>query len=152
MKTLITSLTLCFAVVFCRAEEATPLFFEDFSDPSSALSDWKMKDATFFTVSKLGHLNSQQSDATPTVGCSSPAFPATADVRISFDFQLRDCKELQYKINYAGGGHICRFVISSQGFYLRVNTNNKIPITKAFNMESVTARRNFRPLGSRRSC
>lgn len=116
------------------------VYAEDFSNAAKALKGWKMKNPAFFTVSAEGRLASGAEKHVPIVGCSSPNFQATGDARIVFDFSLHDSKELQFKINYSGGGHICRFIIDETGFLLRVNTNRNIPITEAMDMEKVNAR------------
>lgn len=116
------------------------VFEEDFSSGPSAIKKWSMKDRTHWKVTKDGRLSNFHSKETNIVGCSSPRFRAGTDLTYTFDFNLQKGQELNFKLNYAKGGHIYRLLINPRGITLRVNTNRQIPIEKPFNMGMLNAR------------
>ncbi|MEM1294351.1 MAG: DUF1592 domain-containing protein [Verrucomicrobiota bacterium] len=127
-------------MVLCLdAQGADARFEEDFSSGAEAIEKWSMKNRAFWKVTTEGHLASLPSEAAKIVGCASNGFPSGSDLTYSFDFKLQEAKELNFKINFAEGGHIYRLVVNRFGFFLRINTNRNIPIPQPATLERVVA-------------
>lgn len=129
-------LTACltWAMLPAIAGEKALIFSEDFSGGSKVLKKWKMKDRAWWTVNADGQLQSNNTSDRSGVGCVSPRIEAKR-LTASFDFNLHEGKAVQFKFNYAKGGHIGRFIVDQDGFHLQINRNRPLKITEAENME-----------------
>ncbi|MEM7146429.1 MAG: hypothetical protein AAF591_14940, partial [Verrucomicrobiota bacterium] len=133
-------ITIFAAVMLPCAAASAVVFEEDFTSGTSAIEKWPMKDRSFWRVTDEGRLASAAPEGTNIVGCSSPRFAAGRDLTFTFDFNLQQGREINFKVNYSEGGHIFRFVVNSHGFLLRINTNRNIPIEEPVNMEALQGR------------
>ncbi|MEM0897384.1 MAG: DUF1592 domain-containing protein [Verrucomicrobiota bacterium] len=119
---------------------ADSIFFSaDFAD-KDGLSDWKVGEPPNWAVNEDGQMQSIFPEGTPFPGCRSPFFEAEGDLRFEFDFCLNEAREVQFKVNHTGGGHLYRLMISNVGVKLRVNRNQQIPIPEASDVGMVQQR------------
>lgn len=118
------------------AEDATPVFSENFSSGRSTLANWKSRDMAMWTVDQDGVLVGTNTGDRRGIGAGSPKF-AQKNLRATFRFNMTDAKGVQFKLNYSGGGHIGRFIIQPGGFFFQANTNRPLAITESRNFEKL---------------
>ncbi|MEM9480537.1 MAG: hypothetical protein AAGA58_12860, partial [Verrucomicrobiota bacterium] len=131
--------------IICALGLAQPVFAEEefFSAEFSgegALEEWKVGEPPNWAVNEDGQMQSIFPEGTPFPGCRSPFFKAEGDLRYEFEFCLNEARELQFKVNHTGGGHLYRLMISNAGVKLRVNRNQQIPIPEASDVGMVKQR------------
>ena len=114
------------------AADPAPVFHEDFSGGPAALSNWKSKNSSLWSVDQNGVLTGHNTTNTFGIGIRSPKFQQKG-LRASFRFKMTDAKGVQFKLNYAGGGHIGRFIIQPNGFFFQANKNRPLAISEAKN-------------------
>lgn len=124
---------------FGRAADPAPVFNEDFEQGQSALSKWRGKHLSMWTVTADGVLVGNNTTDSYGIGARSPNFRLKG-LLATFRFRTTDAKGVQFKLNYSGGGHIGRFIIQPDGFFFQANKNRPLAITEPRNFEKLKVR------------